>query len=409
MWRHADVDPRASPATLASRYHAVRARSQALCAPLCTEDHVPQPSPEVSPPKWHLAHTTWFFEALVLRHARPAQAPYHPSYDHLFNSYYESLGQRVARESRGTLSRPTVAEALSYRAHVDRHMLALLAQAPAPELHARVELGLQHEQQHQELLLTDIKYILGHNPLRPPYARPEDAPVALDEEHPTITGQARWLAWPGGMVDIGHPGDGFAFDNESARHTVYLPPFELSDQRVSNAQYLAFMEDGGYRRFEFWHAEAWDWLHQSGVSAPLYWWRSADDGGRWWHYTLGGPAPLPPEAPVTHLSYYEAYAYAQWAGQRLPTEFEWEALADGTGWDGPGARWDWTESAYLPYPGFRKAAGALGEYNGKFMVNQKVLRGASFATPPGHARRTYRNFFHPPLRWQYSGLRLARS
>jgi ergothioneine biosynthesis protein EgtB len=273
-----------------------------------------------------------------------------------------------------------------------------------------IELGLQHEQQHQELLLTDIKYILGLNPLMPAYSVKAVADIDPMCEHlaqPTGldgTGRETWLDMPGGLCDIGYQGPGFSFDNEGARHVQHLRPFKIQRSLVSNRAYMAFVADGGYQRAEWWHAEAWDWLHAENVQAPLYWFKD-DTSGAWWHYTLRGAAPLPADAPVTHISCYEAHAFAQWAGCRLPTEFEWEAAQNRLSW---GQRWEWTDSAYKPYPGFQKATGAVGEYNGKFMINQQVLRGASFATPPGHARASYRNFFHPHLRWQYTGIRLAR-
>ena len=392
-------------ADTAARFAEVRARSVALCAPLAPEDHVVQPVVDVSPPKWHLAHTTWFFEAMLLTHAAPGYQPFHPAYGYLFNSYYEGEGERWPRAQRGQLSRPTVAEVLAYRAHVDAAVNAWLAtQPPAPWLE-RLELGLQHEQQHQELLLTDIKYILGHNPLRPAYSLDDTTAVNVTAEHAPQPPAPRWIEHPGGVVAIGHAGDGFAFDNEGARHEVLLAPFAIADRLVSNAEYAAFIEAGGYREASHWHADGWDWLRQNAIAAPMYWFRG--DDGAWWHQTLRGPQPLPPHAPATHISWYEASAYADWAGARLPTEAEWEAaVRQGMGW---GQRWEWTASAYAPYPGFRRAEGSVGEYNGKFMVNQQVLRGASFATPPGHQRITYRNFFQPPLRWQYTGIRLARS
>lgn len=392
---------------LAARYTEVRARSTALCAPLAPEDHVPQPVADVSPPKWHLAHTTWFFEALLLTPAWPGYRVHHPGYGYLFNSYYEGEGPRVPRAQRGALSRPTVAEVHAYRAHVDAAVQAWLATRPTPEWLERLELGLQHEQQHQELLLTDIKFILGHQPLRPAYARADTGAVDPQYEHAAQdAGPLRWIAHPGGVVAIGHAGPGFAFDNEGARHELLLRPFGIANRLVNNAEYAAFIESGGYERAQHWHAEGWDWRNASGERAPMYWFRG--EGGAWWHQTLAGPQPLPADAPVTHVNWYEACAYADWAGARLPTEAEWEAAATGAGmpW---GRRWEWTASAYAPYPGFRRATGSVGEYNGKFMVNQQVLRGMSFATPPGHGRSSYRNFFHPPLRWQYTGIRLARS
>ena len=399
--------PRVTAADVVTqRYHDVRQRTERLCAPLAIEDHVPQPVGDVSPPKWHLGHTAWFFEAMVLQPNLPGYRVFHERFGFVFNSYYETVGERVQRVQRGDLSRPTVAEVLAYRAHVDAAMEKLLAAPLSPALSALIELGLQHEQQHQELLLTDIKFILGVNPLAPEYDPRAVGAVDVAQEHagPGPVPDA-WVRWGGGLREIGHAGDAFAFDNEGPRHLVQVPPVELRTALVTNAEYLAFMADGGYDRFEHWHAEGWDWIRAQPRRAPLYWVPHPDRPGEWLHYTLAGLQPLAPQAPVTHVSYYEAYAFCQWAGWRLPTEFEWEVLAASIPW---GLRWEWTESAYLPYPGFHKAAGAVGEYNGKFMVNQKVLRGASYATPPGHARVTYRNFFHAPLRWQYTGIRPAR-
>ena len=395
-----------SAQTLRQRYHAVRRRSTDLCAPLSVEDHVPQPIVDVSPPKWHLGHTTWFFEAFVLRGALEGYAVFHPRYAYLFNSYYDGAGDRVARDQRGALSRPTVAEVLAYRAHVDATMDRLLSAPDLPTpLNALIELGLQHEQQHQELLVTDIKYILGTQPLAPAYAAPGSGPLALEAEHAAVGPSDGWVRLPGGTAEIGHSGTGFAFDNETPRHSVLLQPFALRRTLVSNAEYLRFMADGGYQRHAFWHAEGWDWVRAQPQAAPLYWLPDETRPGQWLHCSLGGLQPLPLDAPITHISYYEAFAFCQWAGWRLPTEFEWETAAPQLDW---GQRWEWTQSAYQPYPGFRRSPEVVGEYNGKFMVNQQVLRGASFATPPGHARLSYRNFFHAPLRWQYTGIRPAR-
>lgn len=405
------------PAATVDSYRAVRARSVGLCRPLAPEDHVPQPRGETSPPKWHLAHTTWFFEVFVLGQRQPPHAPFHPGYGRLFNSYYESLGEREARERRGHFSRPTVAEVMAYRAHVDEAMLALLRGPLDERLRALVVLGLQHEQQHQELLVTDIKAILGDNPLAPAYDPQGLGPLVLADEHASAApgadspvadpaeGRDAWLHWHGGLVTVGHHGEDFAFDNEGPAHPVHVPPFALARTLVTNAQYLAFMADGGYQQPRLWHAEGWDWLQRERVLAPDHWRRDPDAPQGWRHHTLAGLQALPPDAPVTHVSYYEAHAWCQWAGLRLPTEFEWETLQAQLGW---GARWEWTSSAYQPYPRFRASADAVGEYNGKFMVNQQVLRGASFATPPGHARASYRNFFHAHERWQYTGIRAAR-
>ena len=389
-----------------ARFAAVRQHTQQLCAPLAPEDHVPQPVPEVSPPKWHLAHTSWFFEAMLLQPSLPGYRVFHPQFGYLFNSYYDGIGERVLRDARGHLSRPTVAEVLAYRSHVDAAMQRLLAEPLPPALAALVELGLQHEQQHQELLLTDLKVVLATNAIDVRYGAAAAAPLDLAAEHaPESLSAEAWVGMPEGSVEVGHAGAAFCFDNETPRHVQHVPAVQLRSTLVSNEEYLAFMAEGGYERFSFWHAEGWDWARALPVKAPLHWRPDPDRSGRWLHFTLSGLQPLPPAAPVTHISFYEAYAFCQWAGWRLPTEFEWEALAPRLAW---GRRWEWTSSAYQPYPGFRPAPGTVGEYNGKFMVNQQVLRGASYATPPGHARISYRNFFHAPLRWQYTGIRPAR-
>jgi len=408
-----------SPSDLLARYSGIRERTWALCAPLAPEDHLPQPVTEVSPPKWHLGHTSWFFEAMLLVPQRSGYRAFDARWAPLFNSYYESQGARVERGAHGHLSRPTLAQLQAHRAHVDAAMSDWLTsgQTLGAAVLALLELGLQHEQQHQELLLTDLKYILGSQPLAPAYGdtRPGvPLPIALSAEHapqpPGQGGQATsdWQAHAGGVLEIGHapgPDAGFAFDNETPRHALLLAPFALRRQLVTNAEYLAFMADGGYADFRHWHAEGWDWVQQLPQRAPLYWRRTPDAALGWRHYTLQGERALAPEAPVSHVSFYEASAFCHWAGWRLPLEAEWEALSPQLDW---GARWEWTASAYSPYPGFAPLAGAATEYNGKFMLSQMVLRGASFATSPGHARRTYRNFFHPPLRWQYTGIRPAR-
>ncbi|MGM9478155.1 ergothioneine biosynthesis protein EgtB [Pedobacter sp. GSP4] len=377
-------------------YLGIRKQSEQICAPLQPEDYVVQPIADVSPPKWHLGHTTWFFETFILLPYSPFYNVFNADYNFVFNSYYESVGKRVIRTDRGNLSRPSVNDIYAYRSYVDEAMLNLLATDISEEMLEVLLLGFNHEQQHQELLLTDIKYILGHNPLFPIYA--EDY-----VEHTKITPVPNpMLHVAEGLYAIGHEGGGFCFDNELGRHQVYVNEFSISSTLVSNSEYQAFIADGGYQDFRHWHAEGWEWVNNFNITAPMYWYKL---DGQWLHYTLAGLKPLQTDAPVSHVSYYEAYAFASWKSMRLPTEFEWEVAAQKMDW---GERWEWTESAYLPYPGFNKAPGALGEYNGKFMVNQKVLRGASVATPAGHGRISYRNFFHPHLRWQYTGIRLAR-
>jgi len=380
---------------LLQAYETVRQRSKQICQPLQTEDYVVQPVPDVSPPKWHLGHTTWFFETFILKPNVTAYQEFNPEYNYVFNSYYETVGARVIRTNRGNLSRPTVEDVYAYRDYVDEAMGKLLAEPVSAELQELLVLGFNHEEQHQELLWTDIKYILGHNPLFPAYA--EHYPQSGD-----LKGNAVFIPIKSGLYQIGHEGGGFCFDNEQGRHTVFLADYEISNAPVTNAEYLEFMNDGGYQNFRFWHAEAWDWVKSNGINAPLYW-HHID--GEWYNYSLGGLEPVKSNDPLCHVSFYEAAAYANWKCLRLPTEFEWEVAAEKLNW---GRRWEWTNSAYLPYPGFVTAPGAIGEYNGKFMVNQMVLRGASDVTSPQHSRKTYRNFFHPHLRWQYTGIRLAK-
>lgn len=381
---------------LKNNFETVRKRSIYICAPLKTEDYVVQPIVDVSPPKWHLGHTTWFFETFLLKPHLPGYTEFDPDYNFVFNSYYESVGTRVVRTDRGNLSRPAVEDVMRYREYVDKAMHLLLDNPVSKELETLIVLGLNHEEQHQELLYTDIKYILGHNPLLPAYDKSKAGVNKIEEKNKDF------LIMPAGIYQIGHEGEGFCFDNELSRHSVYLQDYAISTQLVTNAEYLAFMEAGGYSDFRHWHAEGWDWVKTNQVKAPLYW-HHLD--GKWQHYTWQGLQPVTPETPVCHISYYEAAAYAAWKGMRLPTEFEWEAAAPKLSW---GQRWEWTESAYLPYPGFTKAPGAIGEYNGKFMISQMVLRGGSEVTPPNHSRITYRNFFHPSLRWQFTGIRLAK-
>ncbi len=381
---------------LLQQYRSVRKWTEDICRPLQKEDYVVQPVEFVSPPKWHLGHTTWFFETLLLKTFLPGYAEYDPDFNFVFNSYYESLGARVIRTQRGNLSRPTVEEIYRYRAYVDSAMEQLLETPLPPEAETILVLGCNHEQQHQELLWYDIKYILGHNPLFPAYSEEDSS------EHEA--GQPKgFTEMPEGVYEAGFSGPGFCYDNELGRHKVYLQPYAIANGLVTNGEYLEFIRSGGYSDFSHWHAEGWDWVKNNDMQAPLYW-HNID--GQWQHYTLSGLQTIRPEDPVHHVSFYEAAAYAAWKGLRLPTEFEWEAAADKFSW---GSCWEWTESAYLPYPGFERVAGPIGEYNGKFMVNQKVLRGASGYTPKGHSRATYRNFFHAPMRWQLSGIRLAKT
>lgn len=381
---------------LAEKYLSIRKYSEQLCEPLQTEDYVVQPVEDVSPPKWHLGHTTWFFETFILKPYVENYQPYREEYNFVFNSYYETVGNRVIRTDRGNLSRPSVNEIYQYRQYVDEAMIKFLSSEIDAQVLNLLILGFNHEQQHQELLQTDIKFILGNNPLFPIYSVNKSEVLDIEDTN------AEMLHISEGTYEIGFDGSGFCFDNELNRHKVYLNKFSISNLLVSNQEFLEFIEDGGYQNFNFWHSEGWDWVNTNKVDAPMYWHKVDGD---WMNYTLKGLHKINPTAPVTHISYYEAYAYASWKGMRLPTEFEWEIAAKSFNW---GERWEWTESAYLPYPGFSKAPGAIGEYNGKFMVNQKVLRGGSVATPEGHSRISYRNFFHPHLRWQYTGIRLAK-
>jgi ergothioneine biosynthesis protein EgtB len=385
--------------SLPDRYNEVRAHTDRLSAGLTNEDQCVQSMPDASPVKWHRAHTTWFFEEFVLRPNQTGYAPFDPAFRFLFNSYYESVGPRHPRASRGLITRPSADEVGAYRAHVDLAMTELLRDSPCERIASLLELGFSHEQQHQELIVTDLLHAFAQNPLAPAivpgWQEPEGAPRS--------TGM---IAVPGGIVTIGHDGPGFVFDNETPRHEVLLRPYKLADRLVRNAEWLAFMQDGGYRTPTLWMSDGWAAMQEQRWEAPLYW-RLRDDG--WWQMGPGGLAPVQPEAPVRHVSWYEADAFARWAGARLPTEAEWEAAAgDHRLHELTGHVWQWTASSYSPYPGYAPAAGAIGEYNGKFMVNQMTLRGGSIATSPGHTRPSYRNFFYPDRRWQFSGLRLAR-
>jgi ergothioneine biosynthesis protein EgtB len=413
--------------TLVRRYHQVRQFTNQLCIPLVTEDYVIQAMPDVSPPKWHLAHTSWFFETFILAAASPGYRSPHASYSYLFNSYYVSAGERHCRPKRGLLSRPTVEEVYSYRAYVDQHMATFLEGSYGEELERwspLVELGLHHEQQHQELLLTDVKYNFACNPLRPAYVT-RDVPSCT-----SAVGPLQWVSFPEGVYWIGHGGQGFAFDNESPRHRNFIEPFELASRLITNGEYLAFMTDRGYERPELWLSMGWDAVQRERWHAPLYW---EQQDGSWWMMTLAGMRPVREDEPVCHVSYYEADAYARWADAHLPTEAEWEVAAaplsvqgnfvecqtfhplpSQTNSEAPlvqiyGDVWEWTQSHYSPYPGYIAPSGAIGEYNGKFMANQFVLRGGSCATSVSHLRPTYRNFFPADARWQFMGIRLART
>ncbi|MEL4307920.1 ergothioneine biosynthesis protein EgtB [Joostella sp. CR20] len=380
---------------LTSNFLQTRLATEEICAPLTQEDYVIQPKEEVSPPKWHLGHTTWFFEEFILKKYNPNYTEYDTNFSFIFNSYYESVGEKISRINRGNLSRPTVEEVYKYRDYVTNALAEFLDENTSEEISNLVTLGIHHEKQHQELLFTDIKYILGTNPLFPHYSETFEENIVEKQKN-------KWIKIPEGIYEIGHATTDFCFDNELGKHKVFVNNYKISNKLVTNQEYLEFINDGGYQNFNYWHAEGWDWVQKNNITAPLYWHKINNE---WQQYTYKGIKPIDLEASVTHISYYEAFAYAEWKGFRLPTEFEWEIAQDYFDW---GKRWEWTESAYLPYPNYKKAEGALGEYNGKFMVNQKVLRGGSVVTPKNHTRYTYRNFFHPYLRWQFTGIRLAK-
>lgn len=381
--------------SLLHRFCEIRERTETICKPLAIEDYVVQPIVDVSPPKWHLGHTTWFFETMLLIPFNKAYKPFDLNYNFIFNSYYESIGARVIRTDRGNLSRPSVEQVYQYRHYVNKAICDFLASNLPEAFFPLFELGLQHEQQHQELLITDIVYILGHNPLFPSYQKTSEI-----VEYSTIN--SKWIDIDEGVYEIGFEGNGFCFDNELNRHKVYLNPFQIASELVTNKDYLDFISDGGYQNFRHWHADGWNWVNSTDAKKPMYW-HFIDQ--KWYNYTLSGLQMIDLNAPVRHINFYEAFAFASWAGKRLPTEAEWEVANTQFNW---GTCWEWTQSAYLPYPGFTKADDASGEYNGKFMVNQMVLRGASVATAKEHSRPSYRNFFQPHLQWQFTGIRLAQ-
>ncbi len=411
---------------LLEKFKVVRQYTEQLCQPLHIEDYIPQAAEFTSPPKWHLAHTTWFFEEMILNAYMPDYVVFDDAFSFLFNSYYHGVGARAERKHRGLITRPTVASVYTYREYVDRHieqlfrviLLGVNAQEET-DINELIMLGIQHEQQHQELLLTDIKYTLSHNPTFPIYQKNtcfiDDAfndaashyaakdSMPPQPQHHHNAPQAQWLSIAEGVYTVGYARkNGFCFDNELGQHKVYLHEYAISTRLVTNRDFIAFIEAGGYKNFSYWLDEGWSWVCSHNIQSPLYW---HNIKGQWFYYTLAGLQPVNLDASVCHISYYEANALACWKGARLPTEFEWEIASDQLDW---GERWEWTCSAYLPYPGFKVREGSVGEYNGKFMVNQMVLRGSSRATSPQHSRKTYRNFFHPYFQWQYTGIRLVK-
>ncbi|WP_104734069.1 ergothioneine biosynthesis protein EgtB [Hanstruepera ponticola] len=379
--------------TLVDFYTNIRSHTENLCKPLSIEDYIPQSAIFASPPKWHIAHTTWFFEEMILKKFLPNYDVFNSEYSFLFNSYYNSVGERLERKNRGLLSRPSVQKVFEYRAYVDDAMRKLLSTSNNEKLRELTILGLNHEQQHQELLITDLKYTFSLNPIYPKYSHNN---FISDEE--TSSG---WLTITEGIYEIGHNTNKFCFDNELGKHRVFLETFTISKRLVTNGEFIKFIENDGYKKSKYWHDDGWTWVQENNITKPLYW---KNINGDWYQYSLSGLIKVNPNHIMTHVSYYEAAAFAQYKDKRLPTEFEWEIASKQLNW---GNRWEWTNSAYLPYPNFKIAEGAVGEYNGKFMINQMVLRGASKATAQNHSRYTYRNFFSPNTQWQFSGIRLA--
>lgn len=380
---------------LLENYLKTRQYTEQLCRPLEIEDYVPQAADFASPPKWNLAHVTWFFEELILKKFLHNYREFDPQFSFLFNSYYQTVGERALRSQRGIYTRPTVAQVYQYRQYVDEHIKKLLSQEVTKQVQQIIVLGINHEQQHQELLITDLKYVFGSNVMHPVYA-PDFNLVADHNQFDD------WLAMKQGMYSIGHKAESFCYDNELGCHQVYLPAFQISRKLVTNGEYIDFIEAGAYENFKYWLDDGWSWCRENEISHPLYW-KKID--GQWFYYTLAGLKPIDKHAILCHISFYEANAFATWKGLRLPTEFEWEAACHQLDW---GKRWEWTASSYLPYPNYQISEGAEGEYNGKFMSNQMVLRGSSVATSHQHSRHTYRNFFYPQMQWQFSGIRLVK-